>query len=41
MLAGLLVAVAYVVPSVIFGLALGPAAEAVERVGRAAASSDA
>ena len=38
MLIGLLVAVAYLVPSVLFGLALGPAGEAVERVGRASTS---
>jgi hypothetical protein len=37
MLIGLLVAGAYLVPSVAFALAIRPAAEAVERVGRATA----
>jgi hypothetical protein len=37
MLIGLLIAVAYLAPSVIFALAIEPAAEAVQRVGRAAA----
>jgi hypothetical protein len=37
MLIGMLVAVAYIAPSVVFGLALRPAAEAVTGVGRAAA----
>jgi hypothetical protein len=36
LLIGLLVAGAYLVPSVAFALAVKPAAEAVERVGRAA-----
>jgi hypothetical protein len=34
MLTALLVAVAYVAPSLLFGLALKPAAETIERVGR-------
>jgi hypothetical protein len=37
MLTALIVAVAYVAPSVVFALALKPAAETVERVGRATA----
>jgi hypothetical protein len=37
MLSAALVAVAYLAPSVVFGLALKPAAEAVERMGRATA----
>jgi hypothetical protein len=37
MLIGLLVAVAYLTPSVLFALAIKPAGEAVERVGRSAA----
>lgn len=37
MLIGTLVVLGYVVPSVVFGLALRPAADAVESVGRAAA----
>jgi hypothetical protein len=37
MFVGLLVAVAYLAPSVVFALAIEPAAEAVQRVGRAAA----
>jgi hypothetical protein len=37
MLIGLLIAAAYIAPSVAFALAIKPAAEAVERVGRAAA----
>jgi hypothetical protein len=37
LLTGVLVAVAYVAPSVVFALALKPAAETVERVGRATA----
>jgi hypothetical protein len=37
MLTATLVAIAYIAPSVIFGLALKPAAEVFERVGRAAA----
>jgi hypothetical protein len=37
MLIGLLVAGAYLVPSLAFALAIKPAAEAVERVGRASA----
>jgi hypothetical protein len=37
LLIGLLVAGAYLVPSVAFALAVKPAAEAVERVGRATA----
>jgi hypothetical protein len=37
LLIGLLVAGAYLAPSVAFALAIKPAAEAVERVGRAAA----
>jgi hypothetical protein len=36
MLTAMLVAVAYVAPSVVFGLALKPAAEVFERAGRAA-----
>jgi hypothetical protein len=36
-LIGLLVAAAYLAPSVAFALAIKPAGEAVERVGRAAA----
>jgi hypothetical protein len=36
-LTGILVTVAYVAPSVVFGLALKPAAEVFERAGRAAA----
>ena len=36
MLIGTLVAAAYVVPSVVFGLALKPAADIVERIGRSA-----
>jgi hypothetical protein len=38
MLIGLLVAVAYIAPSVLFALAIKPASEAVESVGRSAAS---
>ena len=38
MLIGLLVAVAYLTPSVLFALAIKPAGEAVERVGRSAAT---
>jgi hypothetical protein len=37
MLIGTLVVLAYIAPSVVFGLALRPAAEVVERVGRSAA----
>lgn len=37
MLTGLFIAVAYLAPSVIFALAVEPAAEAIRRVGRAAA----
>jgi hypothetical protein len=37
MLTAVLVAVAYVAPSVLFGLALKPAGETVERIGRATA----
>jgi hypothetical protein len=37
MLIGLLIAVAYLTPSVLFALAIKPAGEAVERVGRCAA----
>lgn len=37
MLTGTLVAIAYLAPSVVFGFALKPAAEAIERAGRAAA----
>jgi hypothetical protein len=37
MLTGTLVTIAYVAPSVVFGLALRPAAETIERVGRATA----
>jgi hypothetical protein len=37
MLVAALVTVAYLEPSVLFGLALKPAAEVVERVGRSAA----
>lgn len=37
MLTAVLVAVAYVAPSLLFGLALRPAAETIERVGRATA----
>jgi hypothetical protein len=37
LLIGLLVAVAYLAPSVVFALAIEPAAKAVQRVGRAAA----
>jgi hypothetical protein len=37
MLTATLVAVAYIAPSVVFGLALKPVAEAFERAGRAAA----
>jgi len=39
MLIGLLVAVAYIAPSVLFAVAIKPAGEAVERVGRSAAES--
>jgi hypothetical protein len=38
MLIGTLVAVGYIVPSVLCGLALKPAAEVVERVGRTASA---
>jgi hypothetical protein len=37
-LIGLLVAVAYIVPSVVFALAIKPAGEVVQEVGRATAS---
>jgi hypothetical protein len=37
LLTGTLVAIAYVAPTVVFGLALRPAAETIERVGRATA----
>ena len=37
MLIGLLVAAAYIAPSVLFALAIKPAGEAVECVGRSAA----
>jgi hypothetical protein len=37
LLVGLLVAVAYLAPSVVFAFAIEPAAQAVQRVGRAAA----
>jgi hypothetical protein len=37
MLIGLLIAAAYLTPSVAFALAIKPAEEAVQRVGRAAA----
>jgi hypothetical protein len=37
MLTGTLVTIAYVAPSVVFGVALKPAAETIERVGRATA----
>ena len=38
MLIGVLVGVAYIVPSVVFALALKPAGEVVREVGRATAS---
>jgi hypothetical protein len=37
MLIGLLIAAAYIAPSVLFALAIKPASEAVESVGRSAA----
>ena len=38
MLIGVLVVVAYIVPSVVFALALKPAGDAVQEVGRSTAS---